>query len=42
MSTHLRFGLPSGLIPSGFPIRVTCPAYLVLPDLIILIMSGEE
>ena len=39
LSTHLRIGLPSGLLPSGFPskilytplsstIRATCPAHL--------------
>jgi hypothetical protein len=48
LSTHLRLGLPSCLFLSGFPtnilyailfshIRVTCPAHLILLDLIILI-----
>jgi hypothetical protein len=51
LSTYLRLGLPSGLFPSGFstnilytflvPSRVTCPAHLILLDLIILIILGE-
>jgi hypothetical protein len=53
LSTHLRLSLPSGLIPSGFPtnnlcallitsIHATCPAHLILFDLIFLIMFGIE
>jgi hypothetical protein len=49
LSTHLRLGLPSGLFQSSIstnnlhaflfsPIRVTCPAHLILLDLIILII----
>ena len=45
LSTHLSLGLPSGLLPSGFPtktlytplsssIRTTCQAHLILLDLI--------
>jgi hypothetical protein len=52
-STYLCLGLPSGLFPSGFPInniytslfspiRATCPAKLILLDLIIPIILGEE
>jgi hypothetical protein len=53
LSTHLRLRPPSGLFSSGFPtnilyafllspIRATYPAHLILLDLIILIMLGEE
>ena len=53
LSTHLRLGLPSGLFPSSFPnktlytplsspIRVTCPAQLILLDFITRTILGEE
>jgi hypothetical protein len=39
--SHLRLGLPSGLFPSGSPMRAKCPAQPILLDLIILILLGE-
>ena len=53
LSTHLRLGLPSGLLPSNFltknlytplslPILATCPAHLILLDFITRTILGEE
>jgi hypothetical protein len=53
LSTHLSLGLLSGLLHSAFltkilyaflfsPIHVTFPAHLMLLDLVILIIFGEE
>jgi hypothetical protein len=53
LSIQLRFVLPSGLFPSGFPtnslyaflvspFRATIPVYLIMIDLIIIIMFFEE
>jgi len=53
LSSLLRLGLPSGLFPLGFPnkplyalllspICTTCPAQLILLDLVTLMIFGEE
>jgi hypothetical protein len=53
LSNQLHLVLPSGLFPSGFhtnilyifffsTIRSICPAHMILLDLIILIILGEE
>jgi hypothetical protein len=52
LSFHLRLGLTSVFLPSGFPtkpyivlsspIRTTCPAHLILLDFIIRTILGEE
>jgi len=53
LPTHLRLGLPSGLLPSGFPtkilynslsspIRVICPAHLIPLHFITRTTLGEQ
>jgi hypothetical protein len=53
LSTHIGLDLPSGLFSFGFPINIsyaflfvivhaTCPAHLILFDLIILITFAKQ